>query len=73
MVSIFGIGGRRGGRGPAGPVGPRGRSGQDGLPLLCQWLPNSMLRHIQEFDEKCCFLLENTEDIKKDASGVITN
>ena len=60
MVSIFG-GYPRGPRGPAGPTGPRGKDGQDGLQLMSQWFPNTILRIIQEYSEKGCFLLEDTD------------
>ena len=70
MVSVFG-GYGRGPRGPAGPVGPKGKDGKDGLQLLGQWFPKAILRTIQEYSEKSCFLLEELDNdiIKED--GVI--
>ena len=62
MVSIFG-GYGRGPRGPAGPVGPKGKDGQDGLQLMSQWFPAAIVRPIQLYSEKSCFLLE---DLDKD-------
>ena len=60
MVSIFG-GYGRGPRGPAGPAGPKGKDGKDGLQLMSQWFPNAILRTIQEYSLKSCFLLEDTD------------
>ena len=60
MVSIFG-GYGRGPRGPAGPVGPKGKDGQDGLQLMSQWFPAAIVRPIQLYSEKSCFLLEDLE------------
>ena len=61
MVSIFG-GYGRGPRGPAGPAGPKGKDGKDGLQLMSQWFPNAILRTIQEYSLKSCFLLEDPDE-----------
>ena len=70
MVSIFG-GYGRGPRGPVGPVGPKGKDGQDGIQLMRQWFPKAILRTIQEYSEKSCFLLEELDtDIIKEGDVI---
>ena len=68
MVDVFG--GARSGKGTRGPRGPPGAKGSRGAPAtikdLCTWMPQSVLKHLQEDDEIGCFLIEDTtKDIKK--------
>jgi len=73
MVDVFG--GARSGKGTRGPRGPPGAKGSRGEPAtikdLCTWMPQSVLKHLQEDDEIGCFLIEDTtKDIKKGENGV---
>ena len=70
--------GSRGIPGPVGSVGSRGPRGQDGNPGaagiddMCKWLPNMVLKHLREEEEKCCLLLTNPEkDIKRKGDDIV--
>ena len=73
MVDVFG--GARNGKGTRGPRGPPGPKGTKGEPAtiknLCTWMPQSVIKHLQEDDETCCFLIEDlTKDVKKSGTNV---
>ena len=52
--------------------GPRGFRGKDGSIIdLCSWLPKTVLKNLQENDEKCCFTITDPKnDIKKTGADV---
>ena len=56
MVDVFGgSGSLKNRRGPRGPMGPRGLPGS--INDLCQWLPSTILKNLQENEENGCFLI----------------
>ena len=49
--------------GSSGPAGPRGRSG---IIDLCKWMPNTVLKNLQELEEEGCFvIIDQHKDIKR--------
>ena len=51
--------------------GPRGFRGKDGSIIdLCNWLPKTVLKNLQENDEKCCFFITDPKkDLKREREG----
>ena len=67
MVDVFG--GSGGFQAPRGPRGPRGIPGT--IEDLCEWLPQTTLKNLQENEEVCCLFIEDpTKDIKRKGSGI---
>ena len=66
--------GLQGSNGPAGPQGPQGDPGPIGKPGsfndLCIWMPNSVLKQLQEQEEQC-YSLTNISDIKRNEKDEI--
>ena len=75
MVDVFG-GARsgkriRGPRGLPGTKGSKGDSGKSGMEELCSWMPNTVLKNLQEQEEVCCFFIEDLEkDVKRTGNDV---
>ena len=66
--------GSQGLKGLAGPQGPQGDRGPVGKPGsfndLCAWMPNSVLKQLQEREE-ICYSLTNLSDIKRNQKDEI--
>ena len=59
-------------QGPPGPRGPRGPNGIRGIDDLCQWMPNTILKNLQEVEEQGCFVITNHDkDIIKNEKAEI--
>ena len=75
MVDVFG-GARsgkriRGPRGLPGTKGPKGDTGKRGMEDLCAWMPNTVLKNLQEQEEVCYFFIEDLEkDVKRSGNDV---
>lgn len=70
MVDVFGGTTAYGGqRGPRGPMGPQGLKGS--IADMCEWMPNSVVKDIQKYDELgCYFITDADKDLKKKTSKV---
>ena len=67
MVDVFG--GSRRFQAPRGPRGPRGIPGT--ISDLCIWMPQTILKNLQENDEVCCFFIADLhKDIKRKGSDI---
>ena len=72
MVDVFGgLGLFAGQRGPRGLPGKQGQRGMSGMEDLCSWMPNTVLKNLQEQEEVCCFTLTDLEkDVKRSGNDV---
>ena len=80
MVNIFGDRGKKGTRGERGAMGPTGRQGPRGergpegeagsFDDLCSWMPNSVLKQLQE-EEEMCYSLTSESDVKREEGEIV--
>ena len=67
MVDVFG--GSRRFQAPRGPRGPRGIPGT--IEDMCTWMPQTILKNLQQNEERCCFfIVDPTKDIKRKGSDI---
>ena len=47
-----------------GPRGPRGFRGKDSSIIdLCKWLPQTVLKNLQTYDEQCCYFINDPKKV----------
>ena len=64
--------GQTGKDGEKGPQGQKGKDGESGMKEFCAWMPNMVIKHLQEEDEYCCFFLTDPKkDIKRNDKNKI--
>lgn len=70
MVDVFGsTASFTGQRGPRGAVGPRGLPGS--MDDVCEWMPQSVVKNLQKYDELGCYFIDSVSaDLKKAGSNV---
>ena len=65
--------GKKGPPGPQGERGPPGKKGEPGVNNFCEWLPRTMIKNLQKYEDHGSFFIENpSTDLKQSGKMVTT-